>query len=359
MKMKPLVALAFAPMFLLAETNLVDTAKEEDGRSFLVAPLVTANPAFGNGGGVVGMHFFKTDPSDTVSPASAITGVGMYSDTDSYFAGLFARSYLKQDTWRIAGGYANGRINNAFDIPTLGQTVEFSTYINALFTRIDRRVKGNYFMGVTGAIVDVRYREGNEISKIYFEKFNVKDNLSGQLGIVGTHDSRDDVRYPEHGNHSEASLTTVPEWLGSETGYQVAELFGNQFLSLFDRQVLALRAYGRFTPAGTPYSGLSTLGRQSDLRGYTSGENVAENLIAFQGEYRWMFTKRLGAVGFVGISELYNGSMKNMNSDTFFPSAGLGLRFMLNTENKMNFRFDYAWGTDDEDGFYVGVGEAF
>jgi hemolysin activation/secretion protein len=123
--------------------------------------------------------------------------------------------------------------------------------------------------------------------------------------------------------------------------------------------VLALRAFGRFTPEGTPYSGLSTLGRFSDLRGYTSGENVAENLIALQGEYRMMFTKKIGAVAFIGVSQLYNGSIKNTDSDTFYPSGGIGFRYMLNVENKMNFRFDYAWGSDDEEGFYVSVGEAF
>lgn len=95
-----------------------------------------------------------------------------------------------------------------------------------------------------------------------------------------------------------------------------------------------MRAYGRFTPSGTPYAGLSTLGRSGDLRGYTAGENIAENLIALQAEYRMMFTKKIGGVAFVGVSQ-------------------------LNAENKMNFRFDYAWRSYDEEGFYVSVGEAF
>ena len=72
-----------------------------------------------------------------------------------------------------------------------------------------------------------------------------------------------------------------------------------------------------------------------------------------------MFTRKIGGVAFAGVSQLYDGSLKDTDSDTFYPSGGIGFRYLLNTENKMNFRFDYAWGSDDEEGFYVSVGEAF
>lgn len=341
-------------------TNRVDGVEpEEEERSWVAAPLVVMNPAFGNGGGAVGLYFFRPDPADTVSPASTVGLVGLYSDTDSYFAGLFAKAFLKEDLWRVAGGAVNGKINNEFEIDGFNETVEFSTLVNAVFVRLDRRIAGNWFLGGNAGIVDINYREGNDASKVYFDLLNVEDNLSGQFAFIGFHDSRDDVRYPETGNYSEATLTFVPEWLGSVEGYHALELFANQYVSTFERQVLALRAYGRFTPSGTPYSGLSSLGRQSDLRGYTSGENVAENLVALQAEYRWFLTRRFGVVGFAGVSELFNGSIGNINSDTFYPSAGLGLRYMLHEENKMTFRFDYAWGSNDESGFYVGIGEAF
>lgn len=305
------------------------------------------------------MYFFRPDPNDLVSPASTVSLVGLYSDTDSHFVGLFAKTFLKEDLWRVAAGAVNGTINNEFEIEGFNQNVEFANLVNAVFTRVDRRISGNYFIGGIAGVVDINYREGNDASKIYFDLFGVEDNLSGQFSLLGFHDSRDNVRYPEKGNYSEANVTFVPEWLGSVEGYHAVELFANQYISPFERQVLAMRIYGRFTPSDTPYSGLSSLGRQSDLRGYTSGENIAENLIALQAEYRWLLTRRLGAVGFVGVSELYNGSIGNINQDTFYPSAGLGLRYMMNEENKMNFRFDYAWGSSDEQGFYIGVGEAF
>ncbi|MDF7822506.1 BamA/TamA family outer membrane protein [Pontiellaceae bacterium B12227] len=350
---------AFIPILTTADTNTLHSSTDKEEKSWLVAPMVVANPAFGNGGGVMGMYFFNTEKSSTNNPASAIGAMGLYSDTDSYFMGIFAQTFWKQDTWRVTAGLVNPKIKNDFSIIEGLQNVKFDTTATVLFGRVDRRVYGNWFLGLKGELVDVKYSNPNTIAKAYFLLAEVEDATSGQLGAIASHDSRDHVRYPTAGNQSELSLTTVPESWGASSSYYITEGFANQYISFIDKQVLALRAFGRFTPSGTPYSGLSTLGRFSDLRGYTGGENVAENLVALQGEYRIRFTDKIGGVAFAGISQLYNGSFKNTDSDDLYPSGGLGFRYLLNAENKMNFRFDYAWGKGDDEGFYVSVGEAF
>ena len=347
------------PLLATAETNQIDRVETKKEKPWLAAPLVVANPSFGNGLGAVGMYFFNTDKGNTNNPASSVTGIGMYSDTDSYFLGLFGRTFWKEDTWRINAGVAHPKINNEFNIDGIPEEVRFTTTVLALFTRVDRRVYKDFFLGGKAMLLDVSYSNPNAAAQDYFNRADIEDSTSGQLGVVGAYDTRDHTRYPTRGNQSELGWTAVPEEWGAIESYSITEGFSNQYLSFFERQVLALRAYGRFTPSGTPYSGLSTLGRKGDLRGYTAGENVAENLIALQGEYRMMFTKKVGGVAFAGISQLYNGSLKHTTSDDFYPSGGIGLRYVLNAENKMNFRFDYAWGSEDEKGFYVSVGEAF
>ena len=354
-----LLTVGFFTYHSYAETNSTNTVETEKERPWLVAPMVVANPAFGNGGGVMGMYFFNPKKESTNNPASTIAAIGLYSDTDSYFLGLFAQTYWKQDTWRVTAGLASPKIKNNFSVVDGVPNVKFTTTASVLFARVDRRVYGNWFLGLKGEILDVSYSDPNNPAKVYFQLAEVEDTTSGQLGLVGSHDSRDHVRYPTTGNQSELGWTAAPESWGASSSYSITEGFSNQYISFVDKQVLALRAFGRFTPSGTPYAGRSTLGRFSDLRGYTGGENVAENLIAFQGEYRMKFTDKIGGVVFAGISQLYNGSFSNTTSDDFYPSGGLGFRYMLNTENKMNFRFDYAWGSGDEEGFYVSVGEAF
>ena len=42
-----------------------------------------------------------------------------------------------------------------------------------------------------------------------------------------------------------------------------------------------------------------------------------------------------------------------------FSSGGVGVRLRLHQANRVNLRVDFAWGEDDEDGFYVSLREAF
>ena len=100
----------------------------------------------------------------------------------------------------------------------------------------------------------------------------------------------------------------------------------------------------------------TTLGRRSDLRGYTSGEHVARNLLSTQAEYRWMLNDRWGLVGFFGVARLYDGGIDEGEN---FSSGGVGVRLRLHQANRVNLRVDFAWGENDEDGFYVSLREAF
>jgi len=365
----PWVAIGFALLLLMggavaaangdddtAETT--EATKKKKERPFVIAPMVISNPAFGNGGGVTALYLYRPRKEDTVSPVSTLAGFGAYSDTGSFFVGLFNKMHLKEDHLRLTMGLAGGRLENEFEIPQLG-TAEFSNDIGVLFARSEWRVWRDWFLGAQAVYGDVSYEEGNELSRIFFELYDVEDNASGAFGLVANRDTREHQRYPHEGTFIGFTGNLVPEWLGSEVGYHVIDAEVNHFRSPARGHVLALRAYGRFTPSDTPYSGLSTLGRRSDLRGYTSGEIVAENLISTQAEYRWMFTRRFGAVGFAGAAALYDGDMGNIGSDTLHYSGGVGLRFRLNVENRINFRVDYAWGENDEEGFYVSVGEAF
>jgi len=325
---------------------------------FVAAPMFVSNPAFGNGFGATGIYFYKPQPEDKISPSSAVSLFGLYSDTDSYFVGLFNRMFLNEDQWRIKIGLVTGRINHDLDVPDFGD-VEFESNIEVAGGGIERRVFGNYFVGIDGAYRKIRYKEGDAASAEYFELFGVKDNSSGNFALPFSYDSRDNVRFPYYGTFAQIRPQFVPSWLGAEDAYEALEAQYNRYLQVKPRRILALRLYTRLTPTDTPYEGLSTLGRRSDLRGYTSGEHIGNNLLSTQAEYRCLLTERFGVAGFGGLALLYDGSIKNVNSDSLFSSVGIGLRFVLHKETRQTFRIDYAWGKDDEDGLYVSVGEAF
>ena len=58
-------------------------------------------------------------------------------------------------------------------------------------------------------------------------------------------------------------------------------------------------------------------------------------------------------------NDLYDGSIRDTNTDNLFTSCGFGIRFMLQTVQRINFRVDFAFGEGDNDGVYVSIKEAF
>lgn len=353
---------SFMTIVLLAHAGAGLAAEEAQGekeeQKFVVAPMVTSSPSFGNGGGLLGMYFFDTDQDDVISPPSSLTAMGLYSDTDSYFMGLFNQIFMNEDHWRIRGAVVNGRVNNELNVDGIG-LAEFTSEFSAIIIRSEWRVVGDVFLGVKGTFNDIQYSEGNAASEAYFEAFEVEDASSASFGLLASYDTRDSTQYPLSGILAISGLTFFPEELGAEESYEVFEAEANVYHQLLQKHVLALRAYGRLVPSDTPYSGLSTLGQRSDLRGYTPGEHVAENLLSTQAEYRWTFAPKWGAVGFGGVAALYDGSASDLESDNVYFSGGVGLRYALHEANKVNFRVDFAWGEDDQDGVYVSVSEAF
>ena len=98
---------------------------------------------------------------------------------------------------------------------------------------------------------------------------------------------------------------------------------------------------------------------RSDLRGFKPEEIIGLTLADVQAEYRWQFRPRWGVVLFGGIAKLWDDDTKEIIQEEYYYSGGLGLRFMINTEQRINFRVDFALANGDNQGFYVGIREAF
>jgi outer membrane translocation and assembly module TamA len=82
-------------------------------------------------------------------------------------------------------------------------------------------------------------------------------------------------------------------------------------------------------------------------------------LLSGQVEYRWQFTKRWGAVAFGGLAKLWDEDLEDLITKEIYYSGGVGIRYMINTDQKLNFRVDIAVGNGDNKGIYVGIREAF
>jgi hypothetical protein len=93
------------------------------------------------------------------------------------------------------------------------------------------------------------------------------------------------------------------------------------------------------------------------MRGYYEGRYQDQDMIVLQGEYRLPLWRRFGLVGFAGIADVACKTSA-FHARDFKSSAGFGIRYLLQPEEKLNLRFDYGFGKDTS-GFYVNFTEAF
>lgn len=325
--------------------------------NLVVVPTVTSSPGFGNGGGLMGMYFLKPKPEHN-APNSSLIAIAQYSDTDSYFMGLFAGFYSKNDLWRTNPGLLRGRMNSDLNIQGFGN-VRYANDVRGAVYRQQRRIVDPWYGGVTFQIIDSKYTAKNEEALQYFEAADIEDTTTIKPGLVLSYDTREHQHYPRAGQQGELSVSYSPDGLNQEKAYSSVEGFLSSFHQVGQRQVFAAKLNGKTVSSNAPYFEKPTLGQRGDLRGYTPGEIVGDTLLSLQGEWRSFFHPLIGGVLFAGGAGLWGGDGESFTRDDIYWSYGLGLRIRLQAKNRINFRIDYAWGEEDQDGFYIGMQEAF
>ena len=326
------------------------TAQKEGG-DFVVAPIPFLNPTIGYGLALGGAYLFRMDPE---SPPSVLGGGGMYSENDSWGAAFGFKGYFDADRYRVTAAVAATRLN--FDFTSDAGTIPLREDVKgALFEVLVRSFERVYFgpqflfVGIDTDLV----REGDEGS-IPEDELKA-DNLG--LGFRGQRDTRDSTFYPRKGSLADVQVRAYSRELGSKFDFQVVPASYNHYLSLGERDVLALRISGRFAFGDVPFYAESYFGSNSDLRGYAVGTIHDRMLLAGQAEYRREIWGRLGGVAFAGVGAV-TPSLSELDEAEALPSVGVGLRFTMEKNEHVNFRVDFAWGKD-QSAVYIGVGEAF
>ena len=74
---------------------------------------------------------------------------------------------------------------------------------------------------------------------------------------------------------------------------------------------------------------------------------------------RYHISEKWKIVGFAGAANIEGGTAEENNREGMYYSAGVGARYALQSKDKVHLRFDIAIGNDDNQGFYIGLQEAF
>jgi len=156
----------------------------------------------------------------------------------------------------------------------------------------------------------------------------------------------------------EQYLAVRQQWfrpgLGSDHRFHRVAVDGRLYLPA-GPGLLALQAYAQLHGGAPPFRMLALLGGDTIMRGYYTGRYRDQHLVAAQAELRMPLFWRLGAVAFAGAGDVYApGALLS----SLKPTAGGGLRLLLDEGEGTNLRIDAAGG-QDAFGVYFSFGEAF
>jgi len=116
--------------------------------------------------------------------------------------------------------------------------------------------------------------------------------------------------------------------------------------------------YDGFISGDPPFQMLNKLGGSYWMRGYYEGRYRDKNMLTFQAEYRFPVVWRFGGAAFAGIGDVAE-ELDAFRFDEFKYSLGFGVRFMFDTQERINARLDIGFNTDGDMGIYALVLEAF
>src|SRR5277367_1024188 len=334
--------------------------KEKRG-SIVAAPLPISSPAIGSGIIPVLGYIFPFSMKDKISPPSVVGAAGLITNNGSRGFAIGAQLYMKEDRYRITGGYVHGNID--YNIYGTGEASDLKLPLiqtgHAYFGGILRRVWHQFFVGprffVGESLITVK---PTMVTGVPIPPDVGLQTTLTSVGAVVTRDTSSNRFYPTEGTFFNFASDFFSQTLGSKYSFQSYKTTFNYYKSLSKKQVLAYNAFFCATGGEPPFYGNCIYGTNNELRGYTAGKYFTRYMLATQLEYRLELPMRFGLVVFGGLGGVIPGGSQLVENSKFLPGGGGGLRFQLSKKYHLNLRADIAQGVDGHT-FSMGVGEAF
>ena len=163
--------------------------------------------------------------------------------------------------------------------------------------------------------------------------------VSSGLGPVITWDTRDNLFAPSKGSWHKAWAWFYGEWMGSDFNYDYYGLDLRHYRSVSKESVLALQGFLALTSGEVPFYEYPT----PLMRGLYEDVFVDKNAVAVRAEYRFPIKifggERWGGALFGAVGDAFPDATSTEDFDLKV-AGGVGLRFALNKEEKINLRLD-------------------
>lgn len=175
-------------------------------------------------------------------------------------------------------------------------------------------------------------------------------------GAGAVYDSRRNLLTPGSGAYAALAVTVFSPALGSEFRFTRYDLDMRRYQPVH-QLVLAGQLTATVHTGEPSFRMLALLGSDAAMRGYYRGRYRDRQLVTGQLEVRAPLYWRLGAVAFAGAGQVARG-LHDLGFGQLKPTVGGGLRLLVDRQENINLRLDYAVGRGST-GFYISFGEAF
>jgi len=355
----------------------------QPGQKMIVAaPIIGSNPTAGFLIGVAGqMAFFRGDPA-TTRITSGIASLTISTKKQVVFNARFD-SFSDGNAWLIKSD--NRFQSTSQNVYGLGSDTPSAAALNTeygfvrLHETIYRHAAGGLYVG-GGFLFDshTNVHAADETDPnwstspyiVYSEQngLPVSGQQSAGFSLNVLLNRRDhDISARRGWMASGKYRFSFDGFLGGDSSWQELDAEARAYLP-FDprgRQRLAFWTYTSVVTTGVapyfdvPSTVMDAYGRSA--RGYQEGRYRGEQLVYGEVEYRTTLTHNglLGMVAFATVTTVSNRETGEKLFDSLAPSAGGGLRLLLDKRSRTNLCFDLAWGKDGAAGVYLAIQEAF
>lgn len=329
---------------------------------FFAVPIISYKPETRWQFGLSLSHYFRAKSTDSLTRPSVIRLNSTYTQNHQFsirpmfdvftagnkysIRGLFQYTQFVENYWGV------GR-----NLPSSNKE-SYSFKQHKAMVKVAKKFKQGLYLGA-----DVNYENLYDLT--YAETSTLKNaNITGNhgyhvlgIGPILTFDTRNNLYYPNQGHFIDVAATVYSKQVLSSSSFQNITVDARKYYALNNTDVLAVQCYTNFNWGNVPYRLMGTLGNESYFRGYYQGRYRDINAITLQAEWRKHIWGPAGIVLFGGAGNV-SANYANLVSH-IKPMYGAGLRIMAIPREKINMRFDVAFGSQNSQTFYVTLNEAF
>jgi outer membrane protein assembly factor BamA len=330
--------------------------------SLIPLPLVFFTPETDWGFGAAAVYSFNFKSDSLGSRPSQLQLGFAYTLRDQILAYFPFQLFVRNDRYKFYGEL--GYYRYIYEFYGIGNRnlLEDGELFSVNFPRVRlnalQQVRPNLFLGLRYWLDDYDITELKAGGRLATEEIpGAAGSFLSGLGFIANYDNRDKIFFPSKGYFAELVLFNNSSVFGSDFNYSKLILDASTFKTLPWKHIVAANFYAELTSGEPPFNQLSLLGGPKRMRGYFEGRYRDKQYFAFQVEYRMPLFWRFGLTLFGGYG-LVGDDFASFQTENLLYSLGAGLRFELDTERKVNIRFDAGYGKKSS-GMYITVAEAF